>query len=385
MRIAILGPTYPYRGGISQHTMLLAHHLRTAHDVTLVTFSRQYPAWLYKGRTDQDPSDASPATAEAGERLLDPLNPLTWWRTARRIRAAWPHIVVIPWWVPFWAPSVATVAGLVRRWTGAEVIFLCHNVLPHDGGNLLDRTLTRAALRWGTGFIVHAETDAGALRRLVPDQATEGRVARTLLPAFTLAPPADRAAARSALAVPEGACVALFFGFVRPYKGLAVLLDAMPAVLAAVPNAYLLVAGEFWAPAAHFQARAARLGIADRVRFDDRYIPNEAVGPYFAAADVVVQPYLEASQSAVVSLAVDLGVPVVASRVGGLPEAVAEGVSGLTVVPGDPALLAAALVRVFTEPGMLARLRHGTAEARARFGWEHTVAAIEGLGRHKAG
>lgn len=376
MKIVILGPAYPFRGGIAHHTTLLARQLGRRHAVRLFSFTRQYPARLFPGRTDRDPSRV-PLDAGA-ERVLGPLAPWTWVRTARRIVAERPDLLIIPWWVPFWAPSLAAVAGLVRRWSGTRIVFICHNVLPHDRPRPWEPGLVRLALGRGDAFVVHSAGDAERLRRLLPRLAP-GAIHRAALPALDVAPPADRVAARARLGLPEEAPVALFFGFVRPYKGLETLIEALPAVVARIPDLQLVVAGEFWRPAAALAERAERLGVAERVRFDDRYIPNEELGDYYAAADLLVAPYLEATQSGVVTLAPAYGLPVVASRVGGLPEAVEDGVTGLLVPPGDPAALGTALLRVLADPALAARLRAGQWAARERFGWEPLVALLETL------
>jgi glycosyltransferase involved in cell wall biosynthesis len=383
LRIALVGPGHPFRGGIAHHTTLLARHLRTRHDVLFVSLSRQYPRWLFPGRTDRDPSEAP--LAEPAERLLAPLAPTTWWRSGRRVAAFEPDLVVLPWWSPVWAPCLAVVARLCRRWTNARVVFVCHNVLPHEGGGLAARLLVRLALGQGDAFIVHSAADEASLGRLLGGHAARCPVRRGVLPSLAVAAPdegapaAARAAARRRLGLPANGSVALFFGFVRPYKGLAVLIEALPLVLPRVPDLRLLVAGEFWEPAHQHMARAGALGVAGHVSIDDRYVPNEEVGAYFAAADLVVLPYLEASQSGVVTQAAAFGLPAVASRVGGLPDSIVDGVTGLLVPPGDAVALADAIARVLTEPGLSGRLRAGVLEARSRFEWPAAVRLIESL------
>jgi len=378
MRVVILGPTYPFRGGIAHYTTLLAQHLADRHEVTLLSFVGQYPPVLFPGRTDRDPSDHVVATE--AELVLAPLQPWTWWRTARRAATRRPQLVVIQWWVPFWAPTLAVVAALLRRWSNARLVFVCHNVLPHGGGGPLDRALVRLALSQGQAFVVHSEADEKSLIALLPEVTAGGeRVHRAVLPLHTIAPSVGRREARRRLALPPDASVALFFGFVRPYKGLAYLVDALPQVLDQVPKFHLLVAGEFWESAAEHELRAAELGVAGRMHLDDRYIPNEEVGRYFAAADVVVLPYTEATQSGVVTLAYQFGRPVIATRAGGLPEVVDDGLTGLIVPPADSSALAAALVRVFREPGLAQRLRSGVREAEGRFSWSRLVTLLESL------
>jgi glycosyltransferase involved in cell wall biosynthesis len=378
LRIGILGPTYPFRGGIAHYTTLLASHLRRDHDVLLASFRRQYPPRLFPGRTDRDPSAS--VVADDAQYVLSPLRPHSWFSTARLLAEFEPDVLLIQWWVPFWAPSLGTVAALVRRWTDARVVFVCHNVLPHERSGAWDRQLARMALGRGHGFIVHSESDREALCGLLPDQtAPEGSVVRATLPAHTISEPVDRSSARDALGMDPADKVALFFGFVRPYKGLEHLIDALPLAMERVPDLRLLVAGEFWQPADQFVRRAESLGVGDRLTIDDRYVPNEEVGTYFAAADVIVMPYVAATQSGIVTLAAQFERPVIATDVGGLPEVVLDGVTGLVVPPADAGALADALARCLGDDQLAAQLRVGLAGSRERFGWSPLVATIESL------
>jgi glycosyltransferase involved in cell wall biosynthesis len=172
--------------------------------------------------------------------------------------------------------------------------------------------------------------------------------------------------------------VALFFGFVRPYKGLDLLIDATAIAASEVPGLRLVVAGEFWVPAGDARDRCRRSGVADRVIIHDRYVPNEEVGTYFSAADVVVLPYREATQSGVVTVAAEYGLPVLATRVGGLPEAVADGTTGL-LVDATVAALAEGLRRALVDPPTVEALRHGAAGARRRFDWAQLTELLEDL------
>jgi glycosyltransferase involved in cell wall biosynthesis len=373
MRIVVLGPTWPYRGGIAQYTTALARHLASEHELALFSYSRQYPRWLFPGRTDRDPSPPPPGLTAAY--VLDPLLPWTWWRTARQIAAFEPDVVLAEWWVPYFAPSLITGLALARRWWPMRVVLECHNVLPHDHRGALTRWITRRVLAMADAYIVHGTADRHSLEALRPGSAVAAHVVP--LPALAFPPAPSRQAARARLGLAPDARVVLFFGFVRPYKGLAQLLEALPALVAEVPRAQLVVAGEFWEPARQFEQRAAELGVGDALRLDDRYLPDDAVADYFAAADVVALPYVEASQSAVLPLAMHYGIPVVASAVGGLPDVVREGANGLLVPPGDPPALARALSRFFNTPGLAERLAVGAAAAGAHAGWPDVVRTVE--------
>lgn len=373
MRIVVLGPTWPYRGGIAQYTTALARHLAAGHEVALLSYSRQYPRWLFPGRTDRDPS--APPQGLTAVYVLDPLLPWTWWRTARRIAAFRPDLVLAEWWVPYFAPSLIAVLALARRWWPARVVMECHNVLPHDHRGALTRWATRRALAAADAHIVHATSDLVTLEALRPGSAHQAQVVP--LPAVDFPPAPGRQEARARLGLAPDARVILFFGFVRPYKGLGQLVEALPTLRSRVPRVQVVVAGEFWEPAESFRLRSAALGVAEALRLDDRYVPDELVADYFGAADLVALPYVEASQSAVLPLARRYGVPVVASAVGGLPDVVVEGETGLLVPPGDPAALAEALARFFTTPGLAERLGAGAAAPGNRAGWPEVVRAVE--------
>jgi glycosyltransferase involved in cell wall biosynthesis len=381
MKIALVGPTYPFRGGISHYTTLLARHLRQRHEVRFFTFRRQYPAWLFPGRSDRDPSEEAAQLRAEAEPMLDSLNPLTWWRTARAIQAAQPEVLVLQWTVWFWGPLLLTLVALARRWSPTtRVVLLCHNATPHETGGRLVRLLAgwmqgRLA-RQSAAILCHSKADLAVLQGMAP----KVRARAVMMPTFgALAQSAatlSQAEARRELGVSEEGPVLLFFGFVRPYKGLDVLFGAMPAVLARYPEATLLVAGEWWKDALPARDLLATLGIEQRVRLLDEYLPNDRLPALFAAADVAVLPYRSATQSAVVQLAFGFGLPVITTTVGGLPEAVQHEVSGLLVPPGDAEALAGAILRYLDE-GWRERLTPGVEAARSRFSWEALVEAIE--------
>jgi glycosyltransferase involved in cell wall biosynthesis len=368
MRICLIGPTYPYRGGIAHYTTLLAQQLAQdpAHEHLLISFSRQYPAWLYKGSSDRDTS-RHPLRSEA-EYLLDPLNPLSWRRTWQRIGAWQPELVVMFWWVPFWAPAWAVLGRAIKRLRPApRLVYICHNVLPHEAGPL-DRLALRAALAPADGLLAHAESEAAELRRLLPGKA----VRTSPLPTFAGVGPV--AAAPRAADLPTDRPLLLFCGFVRPYKGLDILLEALVQVVAQQP-VHLLVAGEFWDDEATYRQQISRLNLDEHVTIDNRYIPDEELSAYLQATDVVVLPYRTATQSAVVQLAFGHGRPVITTNVGGLAEVVDDGRTGLVVPPDDPAALAAALKHYFAEE-LGPVFRRNIAEERERFSWDPL---IEGL------
>ena len=373
MKCVLVGPTYPFRGGISHYTTLLCENLRSRHEVDFYTFTRQYPSFLFPGRTDRDPSKL-PLRADAIP-LIDPVNPLTWLRAARRIRDSQPDLLIMQWWVPYWAPPFATIAFLVRRSAEAKICFICHNVVPHER-RVVDRVLARLTLSQGHSFIVHSQGDEAQLRDLLP----QPYVVRTVHPVYDFFRQdglQDQVSeAREALNLPDRK-VLLFFGFVRPYKGLEYLLEAMPKVLTEI-DAHLLVVGEFWAPESEYTRYIDDLGLSEHVTIVNRYIPNEEVAAFFSAADVVVLPYTEATQSGVAQIAYGLKKPVITTTVGGLGEVVKHGETGFLVPPADSEALANAIVRYFQEE-LSAQFAANIRDQLHCFSWASLVELIEAV------
>ncbi|MCL4867950.1 MAG: glycosyltransferase [Anaerolineae bacterium] len=368
-RYCLIGPTYPYRGGIAHYTTLLTQHLHQEHEVLLISFSRQYPRWLFPGRDDRDPS-LHPLQAEA-EYLLDSLNPLSWWRTWRRIRQWQAEVVIIPWWVPFWAPVWGYLSwGIKQRPHPPRLLFICHNVLPHEPGRL-DKLALRLALSRGDGYIVHSQADEAQLQAIWP----QARVQVTPLPTYKQL--GQNAAAPPPIPLPTDRPILLFFGFVRPYKGLDVLLEALPLVLADCP-VHLLIVGEFWQGVEKYREQIERLGLRPHLTIIDRYVPDEELVAYVQRANAAILPYRSATQSAVVQVALGHGCPVITTAVGGLAEAVQDGVTGLVVPAGDVAGLAAAIQRYFShnlEPIFRTNIQQQT----GNFSWTRLERAINQL------
>ena len=370
MRVVLIGPTHPFRGGISHYTTLLCHHLRRQHQVDFISFRRQYPKWLFPGRTDRDPSQR-PFTVEC-DRLIEPFRPWTWIQTARRIRELEPELLLLQWWVPFWAPVWLTILKLVRRRAKPRILFISHNILPHEAG-WLDRILTRWVLGQADAIIVHSRRDREDALDLLP--GTEVHVtAHPTYEIFAQQVPSTLEA-RRILGLAGDVPIVLFFGFVRPYKGLHYLIEALPQVLDHL-DVHLLVAGEFWDDDAPYREQIRALGLGEHVTIVDRYIPNEEVSTYFGAADLVALPYTDATQSGIVQMAFGFGLPVVTTNVGGLGEGVRDGLTGLLVPPRDSDALTAAVTRYFQEelgPSFRANIQ----AQKDRFSWTRLVTLIE--------
>ncbi|HXF64877.1 MAG TPA: glycosyltransferase [Caldilineaceae bacterium] len=351
MKWALVGPVYPYRGGIAHYTTRLYRTLverepAHAEAVLLVSFRRQYPPWLFPGSDDRDPS-RSPLRPQTAHYWLDSLNPLTWWTTAQRIARWQPDLLVLQWWTSFWTPVWLALLMGRRLAGGGPVAIICHNVLPHEA-RPWDRLAARLVLGQATGCIVHTEAEQARLAALLPTARIEV-IPHPVYDHFA-GPGPDATAARQALGLPASGPLLLFFGMVREYKGLDDLLAALPVARAALPDLHLVVAGDFWGNLDHYRRQAHALDVAAAVSFHDRYVPDEEVPLYFAAADLLVAPYRRATGSGVMQTARGLGTPVIATDVT-LPSAAArDDWTGGFVPPNDPAALAEAIIAFFRNP-----------------------------------
>ncbi|MEU5883256.1 glycosyltransferase family 4 protein [Spirillospora sp. NPDC047279] len=358
MRIAIVGPAFPYKGGGAHHTTELAHRLAAAgHEVVIESWRAQYPGFLYPGQQTIDEPEGEPFPGT--RRALDWRRPDGWWRTGRSLRSY--DLVVLAVLSPVQVPSYLGILSGLRR--GAPVVALCHNVLPHER-KPYDKPLMKALLKRVDGVLVHSEQQAGIARGLT---ARPVRVAE--MPAH-LPTPAGGSAERG-----EGVRDRLlFFGIVRPYKGLDVLLRA----LANGPgNVSLTVAGEFWGGLDETRALISALGLAGRVELRPGYVPAADVPGLFEASDALVLPYRTATASQNVWMAYEHGIPVIATRVGGFADQIRDGEDGLVCEPDDAGSLADALER-FYAPGEPERLRSGVRPVDHEPLWSAYVDALTG-------
>jgi glycosyltransferase involved in cell wall biosynthesis len=383
MKIALVGPAHPYKGGGARHTTELAHRLAaTGHDVIIESWRAQYPRRLYPGQQTVDVPEGEPYPRT--HRRLAWYRPDGWLAEGRRLRPA--DLVVFAYLTPLQAPPyLAIMAGLRRP---ARTAVICHNVLPHER-RPGDVPLTRALLSRADTVITHSAAQAAQARDLAPaatvrtvampphlpgqNHDTERSEVSAPAPNVPLDPAVPLAQADSSdpavLLAPAGAPTAirlLFFGIVRPYKGLDVLLRALAQAPAHVT---LTVAGEFWADTTEMDNLIAELGLADRVTLRPGYVPADEIPALFGAADALVMPYREATASQNALLAFAHGVPVITTTAGALAEPVRDGVDGLTCAPGDTEDLVRVL-KQFSDPQTARRLRAGIPAVDPDRGWD---------------
>ena len=374
-KITFLGPAWPYRGGIATIIERLAQVFAArGAEVDVKTFSVQYPAWLFPGKSQF--REGPPPEGVRIERCVDTVNPFNWLQVGRRIRREAPDAVILKYWTPFMAPCFGTIARVARRRGGhAKFLVQLDNIIPHER-RWFDGVLTRYFVRSMDGFIYMSE-EVG--RQLAEFDTSKPRI-YSPHPVFDhFGDPLPHAEAAARLGLDPAAEYALFFGLVRSYKGLDMLLGAWSTLKQRGKTAgrKLIVAGEFYDDVAKYREQIDRLGLADDVIIHDRFIPDGDIPLYFSLADILVLPYRSATQSGVTQIAYHFDVPMIATRVGGLPEIVRDDVTGFLCDP-DPESIAAAIER-FYPPGTPARLRANFPAEKARFGWPAAADALDML------
>jgi glycosyltransferase involved in cell wall biosynthesis len=372
MKIVIVGTAYPLRGAMAQLNAILGWLLSKRHAVEIVSFKRQYPKLLFPGKTQIDPS--KPLFQVPTTPLIDSINPLTWIKAARYIRSRQPNLVIFRYWLPFFAPCFGVISFLVRRGKNTKALFICDNVVPHER-RFADVSLTRFAFHFVDYFIVQSRSVESDLRQFLPN-AQYAFVPHPIYNVFGDALPKVEARRRLGLADER---IILFFGYVRRYKGLHLLLEAMPQILKHIPLK-LLVVGEFYDAEETYRNKIQKLGLANHVTVNSQYIPNDEVALYFSACDVVVLPYISATQSGIVQIAYHFDKPVIATNVGGLAEVVIDNETGFIVPPLDPAKLSESIVRFYKEEKESTFVKNVKRE-KTKYSWDRMVEAIEGLAK----
>ncbi len=371
-QVTFLSPAHPLRGGIAASTERLAQEMqRAGYQVTIYSFSLQYPDFLFPGKT-QYTDDPPPKDLEIRSQI-NSINPLNWWRVGERIRKEQPDLVIVRFWIPFLGPSLGAILRRIRRNDHTKVIALADNIAPHER-RPGDRPLTRYFLRAVDGFIVMSRAVAEDVRRFTPHKPIR-YVPHPIYDNY--GPPLSRAEALQELALSPQWRYLLFFGFIRPYKGLDLLLRAFARQDVQARPLKLIVAGEFYAEAEATQRLIDELGIRERVILHSAFIPNEAVRHYFGAADLVVQPYRSATQSGISQLAYHFERPMVVTAVGGLPEIVHHGKEGY-VVPVEVAAIADAIEDFFAN-GRLEAMCEAVRMGKERFSWKNMVEGMEAV------
>ncbi|MBS1912628.1 MAG: glycosyltransferase [Bacteroidetes bacterium] len=373
MKIALIGPAFPYRGGIAHHTNMLSQYLRRhGHTVDVISFARQYPKLLYPGRHQDELGDGGGfAGTVTSERLIDSINPFNWIRVGRLLRRRGYDVHVFRFWLPFFGPAFGTIARLAHRKGRKDVAILLDNFIPHES-NPANVLLTNYLFRYCNFAIAQSTTVQNQLTTQFP-----------AIPSVMLPHPMyenfgarlPQAATRARLGI-TASKVLLFFGFVRAYKGLDRLLDAMPEIVRRMPDVHLLVVGEFFDDPAPYMEQIRRGGVEAHVTVVNRYVANDEVADWFSASDAVVLPYHSATNSGIAQIAYNFATPVVVTDVGSLGEVILDGRTGFVLKQATPVAIADAVQKLY-EGDTLQRFAANIEIERVKYGWD---AFVEGMG-----
>jgi len=369
MQIALISVAPPYRGGISKHTSILVEKLSQNHSVDVINYSRQYPDFLFPGKTqyldDKSENDNS-------SRMIDSINPLTWFSTGNKLAKKNYDLVIFRFWNPFFAPALGVISGIIKKKSSyTKLMSLCDNILPHEKTPFA-YFLTTYLFDKLDGHIVQSSQTENELQEVVENPVYEKR----FHPIYTNFPKKiDKITARKKLGL-SAKNIILYFGIIRDYKGFDILLNAIAELKDSGLDFHLLAGGECYGSDEKYTQLISNLGISDYITWHNKYIPDSEVSNYFSAADVVALPYRTASQSGVTQIAYSYDLPVIVTKVGGLPEIVDEGQSGFTIEPENPKELANILEKNL-KAGTFLEMATYIKKFKQKFSWEYFVNGIE--------
>jgi glycosyltransferase involved in cell wall biosynthesis len=373
-KIVIIGPGYPLRGGLATFNQRLCKQfIAEGDDCMIYSFSLQYPAILFPGKT-QYSTDPPPQGLEIYS-VINSIHPLNWWQVGNTLKRMRPDIIVVRFWLPLMGPALGTILRQVRKNKHTRIIGLIDNIIPHEK-RPGDKPFTRYFVKSCDAFVTMSDNVTNDLRSFTTDKP----VKQVLHPLYdNFGEPVSKQAARQHLKLNQDDKIVLFFGFIRKYKGLDLLLEAMKLVNNQKPetkNLKLLIAGEFYEDEKPYRELMQQPGIAEKIISRTDFIPDSEVKYYLCASDVVIQPYRSATQSGVTPVAYHFEKPMIVTNVGGLASLVPHEQVGLVCEP-EPASLAQAIERYFQlgEAHFIPHLRR----EKDKLSWRHFVDAITTL------
>lgn len=369
-KIVMIGPVYPYKGGISHYTSLMYRSLSQKYNVYMMSYKVQYPRFLFKKEQKDYGNDTF--RIDDTDFYIDTANPANWLRTVKRIRQLKPDLIIIQWWHPYFAPCYWSICKGLKN---TPIMFLCHNVFPHERFPM-DHFLTKCVLKKGNFFVVQSSVDEKDLKRIQPN-AVYKRTVHPSYNAFKLQN-LSKEESRKQLGIKSSEKILLFFGFVRKYKGLIHLLNALPIVKEKLFDIKLLIVGDFGDDKTFYINSIKELNIGKYVEIYEGYIPDKEVEKFFAASDLVVLPYESATQSGIVQIAYGFEKPVIATNVGGLPDVVLNEKTGFIVENKNSMQLADQIIRFFTE-NKADEFQKKIREEAHRYSWDRMVEIIDNL------
>lgn len=373
MKIFIIGPAYPLRGGPAQFNENLCRAFaREGHDAQIISYSLQYPNFLFPGSTQFETSGKAPEDIQI-HTLINTVNPFNWFKVARFIKKQQPDLLIFRFWLPFFGPSLGTIARLVKKGTNIKVTALTDNVIPHEK-RVGDKPFTSWFIKSCDGFITMSHKVYEDLEKFT---ATQHKV-YTPHPMYeTYGPIVSSSEARKKLGLGEQEKIVLFFGLIRKYKGLDLLLEAMADEKIKKAGIKLLVAGEFYEDQEAYHDIIKKNRLENSVLLHTHFIPNEEVRYYFCASNLVAQTYRNATNSGVTMVGYFYEKPMLVTNVGGLAEIVPDGKAGY-VVPGDVKAISNAIADYF-EHNREATYTQGVVEEKKKYEWSTFVEKVVNL------
>ncbi len=367
MKITILSTAYPLRGGIAHFVGLLYRELIKENQVNIITFKRQYPSFLFPGKTQLESGDTVEKIPT--DVLVDSINPFNWIKVGLKLKKDSPDLVIYKYWMPFFGPCFGTIAKITRRNKKTKTLVICDNVIPHER-KPGDISFTRYFFKSVDYFVLLSSKVQSDLLRLFPGAKNK------VLPHPVYSNFGDavkKEEAKSKLNLTDEKLI-LFFGFIRDYKGLDVIFAAMP-LIKQKQNVKLIVAGEFYSNKEKYLSLIEKYKIENDIKLFIDFIPTEEVKYYFSASDCVILPYRDATQSGIVQIAMNFRKPVIATNVGGLGEVVINGKTGFVVEKENPSELASAVIRFYSENKEEEFLKNIDAEV-GKYSWKNFTKGI---------
>lgn len=344
-KICIIGPAYPFRGGNALFVAHLYEALSKEFDVRVINFSKLYPKLLFPGTRQEDVSKTG-VKVHPSEQIIDSTNPFTWQKAVKRIKEINPDLIAVIWYQPYFGLSIGAITKSLRKYFTGKILFIAENIVSHEG-RFYDLILTKRALKNADKFLVLSDVVEKGIKKFYPDK----KVFKSSLPiydCYQFDKTITKEFVREKLQIPIEKKLLLFFGYIRAYKGLMNLIDAMPILLKQDEKYHLLIVGEFYEEKEKYLDRIRELGIEKNIKVIAEFVPNEDVGIYYTASDLVILPYNSATQSGILNIAYGFNRPVVVTNVGGLPELVEEGKTGFIVEPNNPQALAKGITKYFS-------------------------------------
>jgi len=344
MKITLIGPLKPYKGGISMFNTSLLKELEVKHSVQIISWKKRFPSFLYPAGSQVENNGEAKIKKQPNVFKLVIYNPLTWISSGLQIRKQKPDKLIFTWITPYFSPIIFTIALLNKFKAKCKLIIICHNVLPHES-SIIDKPLRWLGFVFMDKFIVHAKTEKENLPKWV---IIKKEVVTAFMPPFDLYKSITTNKA-SEEKVKQHTINILYFGIVREYKGLDILIKALGNMKDNYSFNFKIV-GEFWDDIETYKALISAEALQERVQIVDNYVPDEEVSNYFTWCDFVVLPYKHATQSAIIQIAKSFNTPIVSTKTGGIPEEIEDGENGYLATPSNVKSLQENIIKMIQNP-----------------------------------